>query len=193
MKLGRNPSLTLTTAQVDELVDAIYRKEKVDPKTIIASNLLNGKNLHGYIEARWDYSQQNHITRRKNSLYEKLRKALGNTKAQLSVFKINIELSHYTEYVLGHVVAASITDAIRIAHLVYGHVLCELQPKRIEAILVGAGTWKECMSLNNEAIEHDKKIRADKLESIARQNRAINTIDIVIRALETDLTQQKDE
>ena len=160
---NRNPSLTLTTAEVDRIVDLLLAKKYVNPERIVQTNMSRSFCINAYVESRFNYNQQNHVTRRSNTLSKLIAAAVGTYKSpSASVYLVSGVKGYYDKYALGHVVAFTGEEAISKGNIIYGYALGEFRPEyKLAATLIGHGAWKEAQVLNltlltaaNESIKH---------------------------------------
>jgi len=193
MRNCRNPSLILSDSQVDDIIDKIYSKDKIDPKLIADSNLLLGDNLHEYVSSRWPASRRNHTTMRTNSLRRKLRDAMGTHRTQMFVYKISVELKDYSSIIVGHVPAKTSDSALNIAKLVYGHVMFDIPSKRVIATAVGSGSWDQASILNRESLKSIEEYKANKKKTIENIQAALEIYEKAMTSLTVDVSMKKDE
>jgi len=160
---NRNPSLTLTTTEVDSIVDALLAKKYVRPERIVQMNMSGYGNVTEYVRTRFNYKQQNHVTRRSNTLSKLITAAIGTYKSPSGkVFLVSGVKGYYDKYALGHVVAFTKEEAMGKGNIIYGYALGEFRPEyKLDATFIGYGAWKEAQVLNlslltaaNESIKH---------------------------------------
>jgi|APGre2960657423_1045063.scaffolds.fasta_scaffold31014_3 hypothetical protein len=160
---NRNPSLTLTTTEVDSIVDALLAKKYVRPERIVQMNMSGYGNATEYVRTRFNYKQQNHVTRRSNTLSKLITAAIGTYKSTSGrVYLVKGVKSYYENYALGHVVAFTKEEAMGKGNIIYGYALGEFRPEyKLDATFIGYGAWKEAQVLNlslltaaNESIKH---------------------------------------
>ena len=146
---NRNPSLTLTTIEVDRIVDALLAKKHVSPERIVQMNMGNS-NVGEYVRSRFNYKQQNHVTRRSNTLSRLIVAAIGSYKTSSGkVYLVKGVKSYYENYALGHVVAFNREEAMGKGNIIYGYALGEFRPEyKLDAAFIGYGGWKEAQVLN---------------------------------------------
>lgn len=158
----RNPSLVFTTIELDSIVDNLLAKKYVSQERIVQMNI-SVQNVTEYVTARFNYVQQNHVTRRSNTLLKLIVAAIGNYKTLSGkVYLVNGVKSYYETYALGHVVAFNSEEAIVKGNIIYGYALGEFRTEyRLSAAFIGYGGWKEAQVLNltlltsaNESIKH---------------------------------------
>jgi len=160
---NRNPSLTLTTTEVDRIVDLLLAKKYVNPERIVQTNMSGYGNVTEYVRARFNYKQNNHVTRRSNTLSKLITAAIGTYKSTSGrVYLVKGVKSYYENYALGHVVAFTKEEAMGKGNIIYGYALGEFRPEyKLDATFIGYGAWKEAQVLNlslltaaNESIKH---------------------------------------
>ena len=160
---NRNPSLTLTTTEVDRIVDLLLAKKYVNPERIVQTNMSHSGNVTEYVRTRFNYKQQNHVTRRSNTLSKLIAAAVGTYKSPSGrVYLVKGVKNYYESYALGHVVAFTKEEAMGKGNIIYGYALGEFRPEyKLDATFIGYGAWKEAQVLNlslltaaNESIKH---------------------------------------
>ena len=174
-----NPSIVMNLAEVDAVVDRLMdRKTRngVTQKEIRLAGLESY--VRNYVETRWYrvHSRQNGITRKCNTLIERIQLACRANPAppMPAVYRVSYRWG-WDDYGLGHVVALSSDEAINTGWMIYGVNLAEFitsdkfDKRYITTEVVGYGDWdaanRQNLALVSRATEKLSRIESE-MESL---------------------------